>query len=136
MNVNHELAHSYIAALSCTKEGAELVQALEAVRYYHSEGRIAQLGGGSMLVTAVDAYDDGDLCIPLLSAVRCRAASTLSPRWQSQHLWIRSICRVSPKTSGHTRRQLKLMRSAETHHGISRRSSCQVTSRTAQRYMA
>lgn len=58
MNVNHELAHSYIAALSCTKEGAELVQALEAVRYYHSEGRIAQLGGGSMLVTAVDAYDD------------------------------------------------------------------------------
>lgn len=61
MNVNHELAHSYIAALSCTKEGAELVQALEAVRYYHSEGRIAQLGGGSMLVTAVDAYDDGDV---------------------------------------------------------------------------
>lgn len=60
MNVNHELAHHYIAALSCTKEGAELVQALEAVRYYHSEGRIAQLGGGSMLVTAVDAYDDGD----------------------------------------------------------------------------
>ena len=58
MNVNHELAHSYIAALSCTKEGAELVQALEAVRYYHSEGRIAQLGGGSMLVTAIDAYDD------------------------------------------------------------------------------
>lgn len=49
MNVNHELAHSYIA---------ELVQALEAVRYYHSEGRIAQLGGGSMLVTAIDAYDD------------------------------------------------------------------------------
>lgn len=40
MNVNHELAHHYIAALSCTKEGAELVQALEAVRYYHSEGRI------------------------------------------------------------------------------------------------
>lgn len=33
MNVNHELVHSYIAALSCTKEGAELVQALEAVRY-------------------------------------------------------------------------------------------------------
>lgn len=61
MNVNHKLAHSYIAALSCTKEGAELVQALEAVRYYHSEGRIAQLGGGSMLVTAVDAYDDGDV---------------------------------------------------------------------------
>lgn len=61
MNVNHELAHHYIAALSCTKEGAELVQALEAVRYYHSEGRIAQLGGGSMLVTAVDAYDDGDV---------------------------------------------------------------------------
>lgn len=59
MNVNHELAHSYIDALSCTKEGAELVQALEAVSYYHSEGRIAQLGGGSMLVTAVDAYDDG-----------------------------------------------------------------------------
>lgn len=29
MNVNHELAHHYIAALSCTKEGAELVQALE-----------------------------------------------------------------------------------------------------------
>ena len=61
MNVNHELAHSYIAALSCTKEGAELVQALEAVRYYHSEGRIAQLGGDSLLVTAVDAYDDGDV---------------------------------------------------------------------------
>lgn len=61
MNINHELAHSYIAALSCTKEGAELVQALEAVRYYHSEGRIAQLGGGSMLVTAVDAYDDGNV---------------------------------------------------------------------------
>lgn len=61
MNVNHELAHSYIAALSCTKEGAELVQALEAMHYYHSEGRIAQLGSGSMLVTAVDAYDDGDV---------------------------------------------------------------------------
>ena len=28
------------------------------MRYYHSEGRIAQLGGGSMLVTAIDAYDD------------------------------------------------------------------------------
>ena len=44
MNVNHELAHSYIAALSCTKEGAELVQALEAVRYYHSEGRTGPSG--------------------------------------------------------------------------------------------
>lgn len=41
MNVNHELAHAYIAALSCTNEGRELVQALENVRYYHSEGRIA-----------------------------------------------------------------------------------------------
>ena len=61
MNVNHEIAHHYIAALSCTKEGAELVQALEAVRYYHSEGRIAQLGDDSLLVTAVDAYDDGDV---------------------------------------------------------------------------
>lgn len=59
MKVNHELAHHYITALSCTKEGAELVQALEAMRYYHSEGRIAQLGNNSMLVTAVDAYDDG-----------------------------------------------------------------------------
>lgn len=40
------------------------MQALEAVRYYHSEGRITQLGGGSMLVTAVDAYDDGDGSCP------------------------------------------------------------------------
>ena len=38
--VDHTLAHAYIAALSCTKEGAELVQALEAVRYYHSEGLV------------------------------------------------------------------------------------------------
>lgn len=58
MNVNHKLAHSYIAALSCTKEGAELVQALEAVRYYHSNGRTAELGNGGVLVTAIDAYDD------------------------------------------------------------------------------
>lgn len=61
MNVNHELAHAYIAALSCTNEGRELVQALENVRYYHSEGRIAQLGHDSMLVTAVDAYDDEEV---------------------------------------------------------------------------
>lgn len=57
--INHELAHAYIAALSCTKEGAELVQALEAVRYYHSEGRTADLGNGGAFVTAVDAYYDG-----------------------------------------------------------------------------
>lgn len=61
MNVNHELAHTYIAALSCTKEGAELVQALEAVRYYHSEGRIAETGNGGVLVTAVDAYDNDEV---------------------------------------------------------------------------
>jgi hypothetical protein len=61
MNVNHKLAHIHIAALSCTKEGRELVQALEDVRYYHSEGRIAQLGHDSMLVTAVDAYDDEEV---------------------------------------------------------------------------
>ena len=66
MNVNHELAHSYIAALSCTKEGAELVQALEAVRYYHSKGRIAQLGDDSLLVTAIDAYDGIVMGIVLL----------------------------------------------------------------------
>lgn len=59
--VNHTLAHAYIAALSCTKEGAELVQALEAVRYYHSEGRIAETGNGGVLVTAVDAYDNDDV---------------------------------------------------------------------------
>ena len=66
MNVNHELVHSYIAALSCTKEGAELVQALEAVHYYHSKGRIAQLGDGSLLVTAIDAYDGIVMGIVLL----------------------------------------------------------------------
>ena len=59
--VDHTLAHAYIAALSCTKEGAELVQALEAVRYYHSEGRIAETGNGGVLVTAVDAYDNDDV---------------------------------------------------------------------------
>lgn len=59
MNVNHELAHAYIAALSCTKEGTELAQALEAVRYYHSEGRTADLGNGGAFVTAVEAYCDG-----------------------------------------------------------------------------
>lgn len=57
MNVNHELAHTYIAALSCTKEGRELVEALESVRYYHFEGKIAELGHGSVFVTAIDAYD-------------------------------------------------------------------------------
>ena len=66
MNVNHELVHSYIAALSCTKEGAELVQALEAVRYYHSNGRTAELGNGSVLVTAIDAYDGIVMGIVLL----------------------------------------------------------------------
>ena len=61
MNVNHELAHSYIAALSCTKEGAELVQALEAVRYYHSEAESPSSVAGSMLVTACRRLRDGDV---------------------------------------------------------------------------
>lgn len=59
-NADHKLAHSYIAALSCTKEGRELVEALECVRYYHSEGRVADLGHDGVFVSAVDAYDDGE----------------------------------------------------------------------------
>ena len=59
-NSDHKLAHNYIAALSCTKEGRELVEALECVRYYHSEGRIADLGHDGVFVSAVDAYDDGE----------------------------------------------------------------------------
>ena len=59
-NADHKLAHNYIAALSCTKEGRELVEALECVRYYHSEGRVADLGHDGVFVSAVDAYDDGE----------------------------------------------------------------------------
>ena len=66
MNVNHKQVHAYINALSCTKEGAELVQALEAVRYYHSNGRTAELGNGSALVTAINAYDGIVMGIVLL----------------------------------------------------------------------
>lgn len=55
--VDHALAHIYIAALSCTKDGRELIEALENVRYYHSEGKIADLGHDGVFVAAVDAYD-------------------------------------------------------------------------------
>lgn len=54
INVDHGAAHAMIAALSLTAEGRALVQDLESIRYYHRAGKIADLGHGAVLVTAVD----------------------------------------------------------------------------------
>lgn len=54
INVDHGAAHAMIAALSMTPEGRALVEDLEEVRYYHRSGKIADLGHGAVLVTAVD----------------------------------------------------------------------------------
>lgn len=38
MAVNHEVAHNIISGLSFTDEGRDLVNRLEAMRYYHRDG--------------------------------------------------------------------------------------------------
>ena len=67
-NVDHGAAHAMIAALSITPEGRALVKDLEEVRYYHRAGKIADLGHGAVLVTAVDEnaldYDRGIVLLP------------------------------------------------------------------------
>lgn len=52
MNVDHELTHNMIAGLSFTKEGRALVENLEAMRYYHRDGKSFYLGDGARLVVS------------------------------------------------------------------------------------
>ena len=50
MYIDHELTHNMIAGLSFTKEGRDLVQNLEAMRYYHKDGKAFYLGDGARLI--------------------------------------------------------------------------------------
>lgn len=59
MVINHELVHAYIAALSCTKEGRELIANLEEMRYYHRDGNTYKLGYGAFLAVSWGVNEDG-----------------------------------------------------------------------------
>lgn len=59
MGINHELVHTYIAALSSIKEGRELVENLEKIRYYHLDGNTYNLGYGATMVVAWGVSEDG-----------------------------------------------------------------------------
>lgn len=52
MTVDHEFTHNVIAGLSFTKEGRTLVENLEAMRYYHRDGKSFYLGDGAHLVVS------------------------------------------------------------------------------------
>lgn len=52
MTVDHEFTHNVIAGLSFTKEGRTLVENLEAMRYYHRDGKSFYLGDGARLVVS------------------------------------------------------------------------------------
>ena len=52
MNIDHEFTHNMIAGLSFTKEGRTLVENLEAMRYYHRDGKSFYLGDGARLVVS------------------------------------------------------------------------------------
>lgn len=47
MTVDHEFTHNVIAGMSFTKEGRTLVENLEAMRYYHRDGKSFYLGDGA-----------------------------------------------------------------------------------------
>lgn len=52
MYIDHEFTHSMIAGLSFTKEGHDLVKNLEAMRYYHRDGKSFYLGDGAHLIVS------------------------------------------------------------------------------------
>lgn len=52
MTVDHEFTHNVIAGLSFTKEGRTLIENLEAMRYYHRDGKSFYLGDGARLVVS------------------------------------------------------------------------------------
>lgn len=52
MTVDHEFAHNMIAGLSFTKEGRTLIENLEAMRYYHRDGKSFYLGDGARLIVS------------------------------------------------------------------------------------
>lgn len=58
--VNHDVAHYMIQALSLTEAGSDLVKELEDVRYYHRAADVYNLGYGGILVEAFDEDSDGD----------------------------------------------------------------------------
>ena len=62
MAVNHEVAHQIITGMSFTDEGRDLVNSLEAMRYYHRDGLSYHLGDGSRLVISIneDPWDEDD----------------------------------------------------------------------------
>ena len=62
MAVNHEVAHQIITGMSFTDEGRDLVNRLEAMRYYHRDGLSYHLGDGSRLVISIneDPWDEDD----------------------------------------------------------------------------
>lgn len=52
MSIDHELTHNMIAGMSFTKEGRTLVENLEAMRYYHRDGKTFYLGDGARLIVS------------------------------------------------------------------------------------
>lgn len=60
MTVDHDTAHTMIAALSASPEGRELVEELENLRYYHRDGLVYDMGRGSMLVSSYELDSDGE----------------------------------------------------------------------------
>ena len=52
MYIDHEFTHNMIAGLSFTKEGRDLVENLEAMRYYHRDGKTFYLGDGARLIVS------------------------------------------------------------------------------------
>lgn len=52
MTVDHEFTHNMIAGMSFTKEGRALVENLEAMRYYHRDGKSFYLGDGARLIVS------------------------------------------------------------------------------------
>ena len=52
MYIDHEFTHNMIAGLSFTKEGRALVENLEAMRYYHRDGKTFYLGDGARLIVS------------------------------------------------------------------------------------
>lgn len=52
MYIDHEFTHNVIAGLSFTKEGRTLIENLEAMRYYHRDGKSFYLGDGARLIVS------------------------------------------------------------------------------------
>lgn len=64
MAVNHEVAHQIITGMSFTDEGRDLVNRLEAMRYYHRDGESFYLGDGARLIISWNenpSYDDNKI---------------------------------------------------------------------------